>query len=679
MFGCLCYPHIRPYSAHKLEDRSTTCVFLGYHSNYKGYRCLDVTRNKVYASRNVVFDETIFPYSQLALLPTPKPSSSSTTPLIPLLHLPPTVPSPIPSIVPMAAIPNVTHTISLHTSLTTDNFSVPEIRPQARPCAPHATHPMTTGAMTNSLPPRTFLTSKHTLPTHNPTYVPTCYSQAVKSPEWRTTMDEEFNALLTNRTWSLVSLPQGRMTIGCKWVFRVKTKPDGNIYRYKARLVAKGFNRREGHDYFETFSPVVKPVTIRTVLTLAVGRDWSIRQLDANNAFLNGNLDEEVYMVQPPGLQDKTHPDAVCRLHKSLYGLKQSPRAWYQRLTSYLIDFGFALSKADSSLLVRIACLVANLQREFSIKDLGVLHYFLGIEVTSVQSGLHLAQSKYTTHILSRLGLSKVKPLSTPIVTGSKLLKYEGTPLSDPSFYRGTTGALQYLTRHSQTFNMLSIKLSNFNKIPQAYTGTLSYGLVIYPSSNLGVDVYSHVGWGGCPDDRRPVTGFYIFLGGSLISWSSKKQPTVACSTAEAEYRALAIAAAEATWVLQLFKELKVFVSNPPVIWCDNLSATYIAANPVFHGRVKHVELDYHFIRERVTSGLLQVKYISTHDQVVDVFTKDLPKSQFVKFLSKLHVLSKLLSLRGNVRHQVSPINTIKDIQRAAPQVSEDRTIDSTL
>ncbi|KAG9444818.1 hypothetical protein H6P81_016158 [Aristolochia fimbriata] len=501
VFGCLCYPHLRPYSDHKLVDRSTACVFLGYHPNYKGFRCLDVAKNKVYASRNVVFDETIFPYSQPALLPTPKPSSSSTAPSFPLLPLPPIVPSLVPSTVPTVSTP--------------------------------ITSPV-------------------------PSTVPT------------------------------VATPSDIHS-----VFRVKTKPDGSIDRYKARLVAKGFNQCEGQDYFETFSPVVKPVTIRTVLTLAVGRNWSIRQLDVNNAFLNGNLDQKVYMVQPSGFQDKTHPDAVCRLHKSLYGLNQSPRAWYQRLTSYLLDLGFTLSKADSSLLVS-------------------------------------------------------KPLSTPIVTGSKLSKYDGTPLPDPSVYRSTVGALQYLTLTQPDIQYAVNQACQFQQNPtdthwsavkhilRYLKGTLSYGLVIHPSSDLGVDVYSDADWGGCPDDRRSVTGFCIFLGGSLISWSSKKQPTVARSSAEAEYRALAIAAAEVTWVLQLFKELKVFVSSPPVIWCDNLSATYIAANLVFHGRVKHVELDYHFIRERVTSGLLQVKYISTHDQVADVFTKGLPKSQFMKFLSKL-------------------------------------------
>ncbi|KAG9447713.1 hypothetical protein H6P81_013841 [Aristolochia fimbriata] len=400
------------------------------------------------------------------IVPSPVPST------VPTIATP--ITSPVPSTVPTVATPSDIHTVSTPTSPTPDNFStVPEIRTRARPGAPLATHPMTTWSMTNSLPPRTFFTSKHPLP--NP-----------KPPSQR------------------------------------------------------GFNQREGQDYFKTFSPVVKPVTIRTVLTLAVGRNWSIRQLDINNVFLNGNLDEEVYMVQPSGFQDKTHPDAVCRLNKSLYGLKQSPRAWYQRLTSYLLDLGFTLSKADSSLLVRytstatifvliyvddiiitgsspkdIACLLADLQREFSIKDLGALHYFLGIEVTNLQSGLHFAQTKYTTDILSLLGLSEVKPLSTPIVTGSKLSKYDDTPLPDSSIYRGTVGALQYLTLTrpdiqyaiNQTCqfqqNSTDTHWSAVKRILRYLKGTLNYGLVIHPSSYIGVDVYSDADSGGCPDDRR--------------------------------------------------------------------------------------------------------------------------------------------------------------------------------
>ncbi|KAG9442251.1 hypothetical protein H6P81_018105 [Aristolochia fimbriata] len=386
---------------------------------------------------------------------------------------------------------------------------------------------------------------------------------------------------------------EGHRAIDCKWVFRVKTKANGRIDKYKARLVAKGFNQKEGLDYFKTFSPVVKLVTIRTVLTVAVGRRWHIRQLDVNNAFLNGTLAEEVYMTQPPGFQDKSRPNVVCKLHKSLYGLNQSPRAWYHRLTLFLLELGFILSKADSSLLIRstahsvtfslvyvddiivtgispldIRELIQQLQKEFSVNDFGPLHYFLGIEVTRIPNGLHLAQTKYTQDLLT-----DVKPLTTPIVAGSKLSKYEGTLLDDRTTYRATVGTLQYLTLTRPDIQSVVNQTCQFQLAPtdvhwsavkrilRYLKGTLAHAIIIQPSFELGVDVYSDADWGGCPDDRRSITIFCAFLGGSLISWDSKKQPTVARSSAEAEYRTLAIAAAELTWILQLFKELDVFIS----------------------------------------------------------------------------------------------------------------------
>ncbi|KAG9442665.1 hypothetical protein H6P81_018519 [Aristolochia fimbriata] len=649
VFGCLCYPHLRPYASHKLEDRSTTCVFLGYHSNYKvamwssTKQCFLTLNLPCFPHRNSLFLRTHHQSSYSPIPPTVTQTVPSTiTQLVPST-VTQTVPTPS-SLAPAPCIP-VSPSSMLPTSETPpplDPLPVnPKPRPRSRPTALLATHPMTTRSMTNSLKPRTFLTSRHPLSASLLPPEPTCYSQA------------------------------GRRAIRCKWVFRVKTKADGSIDKYKARLVAKVFNQKEGQDYFETFSPVVKPVTIRTVLTIAVGRRWHICQLDVNNAFLNGTLAKKVYMTQPPGFQDKSRPNAVCKLHKSLYGLKQSPRAWYHRLTLFLLELGFILSKADSSLLIRsiahsvtfilvyvddiiVTCsspldiheLVQQLQRKFSVKDLGPLLYFLGIEVTRISNGLHIAQTKYTRDLLTRLDLTEVKPLSTPVVAGSKLSKYEGTPLVDPTTYKATVGALQYLTRTRPDIQYVVNQACQFQQAPtdvhwsavkrilRYLKGTLTHDIIIQPSSELGVDVYIDADWGSCPNDRRSITGFCAFLGGSLIFWASKKQPTVARSSAEAEYRALAIAAAELTWILQLFKELGVFISQPLILWCDNLSTTYIAANPVFHGRVKHVELDYHFIRERVTSGLLQIRLISTQDQIADVFTKGLSRSQFCKLLS---------------------------------------------
>ncbi|PRQ57405.1 putative RNA-directed DNA polymerase [Rosa chinensis] len=259
------------------------------------------------------------------------------------------------------------------------------------------------------------------------TVEPTCYSQASQKAEWRAAMTEEINALLKTNTWTLVASSPTQNTVGCKWVFRVKWKSDGSIERYKARLVAKGFHQQQGIDYDETFSPVIKPATIRTVITLAVSRGWSLRQLDVKNAFLHGILKEDVYMVQPPGFIDPARPSHVCKLNKALYGLKQAPRAWFHRMSTFLLSVGFVQSIADSSLFIYrqgvhtiyfllyvddivvtgssnqlLQRFIDTLGHGFDIKDLGPLHYFLGLQVTPHSHGMHINQIKYAHDLLSK-------------------------------------------------------------------------------------------------------------------------------------------------------------------------------------------------------------------------------------------------------------------------------------
>lgn len=247
-------------------------------------------------------------------------------------------------------------------------------------------------------------------------------------------MDHELSALMKNKTWHLVP-PQGHKNIiDCKWVYKIKKKSDGTIDRYKARLVAKGFKQRYGIDYEDTFSPVVKAATIRLVLSIAVSRGWCLRQLDVQNAFLHGLLEEELYMSQPPGYEDKAHPSFVCKLDKALYGLKQTPRAWYSRLSQKLLSLGFVSSKADTSLfyyskgniiifmlvyvddiIVASSCkeatdaLLRDLEKDFALKDLGDLHYFLGIEVKRSRGELVLSQERYAHEILQRVNMLACK------------------------------------------------------------------------------------------------------------------------------------------------------------------------------------------------------------------------------------------------------------------------------
>ena len=251
----------------------------------------------------------------------------------------------------------------------------------------------------------------------------------------------------------------------------MKQKADGSLDRFKARLVAKGFEQNDGLDYTDTFSPVIKSSTIRAILAISVHLQWPICQLDVSNAFLHGTLDEEVFMEQPPGFVDSMFPNHVCKLHKSLYGLKQAPRAWFNKLATTLLSLGFLGSKVDYSLffyhksnvhiflliyvvdlivigncLTAITHLIECLKQFFALKDLGFLHYFLGIHVQPLAGGLHLSQSKYISDILERAKLSGVKPAKTPIPAGSKLSQHDGDPLQNPAEYRQIVGALQYCT-----------------------------------------------------------------------------------------------------------------------------------------------------------------------------------------------------------------------------------------
>jgi histone deacetylase 1/2 len=315
-------------------------------------------------------------------------------------------------------------------------------------------------------------------------------------------MNEEYNALVQNKTWHLVPSHKGNKNIiDCKWVYKIKKNADGSIDRYKARLVAKGFKQRYGIDYEDTFSPVVKAATIRLVLSIAVSRGWSLRQLDVKNAFLHGVLEEEVYMKQPPGYEDPHTPNHICKLDKALYDLKQAPRAWYSCLSTKLQQLGFRPSQGDTSLFIydtpgitvyvlvyvddiivtssshqAISTLVHNLNANFAIKDLGDLHFFLGIEVKKIQDGLVLTQEKYASDLLAKLGMDKCKSSSTPFSTLEKLSVHEGDVLGleDSTRYKSVVGALQYLTLTRPDISFSVNKVCQYRMLLPQYIGQLS-------------------------------------------------------------------------------------------------------------------------------------------------------------------------------------------------------------
>lgn len=348
---------------------------------------------------------------------------------------------------------------------------------------------MTTRSMNNIFKPKQLHTiSKHLLLLPlEPTFV----SQAVSHPKWCEAMSSELIALMLHGTWDLVPLPKNCKPVGCKRVFRVKRKADGSIERFKARLVAKGYNQRPGVDYKETFSPVVKLATIRTLLSVTVMNGWVLKQMDVNNAFLHEKLTEIVYMMQPPSFKDMSKPDRVCRLKKAIYGLKQAPRAGYSTLRNALLELGFHNSKADSSLFVyrhdSIICyflvyvddliitgnkkhfvthVVNKLSDQFSLKDMGSLHFFLEVEVISTHTSLFLSQHKYIHDILENTNMTGAKDVSTPLSTSQSLHLVDGTAIVDSTEYRRVIGSLQYLSLTHPNISFVVNKLSQFMHRP---------------------------------------------------------------------------------------------------------------------------------------------------------------------------------------------------------------------
>ena len=328
-------------------------------------------------------------------------------------------------------------------------------------------------------------------------------------------MTGEFQPLQSNGIWSLVPRPNHQNIIHNKWVYRIKQRVNGSMERFKARLVAKGFEQKCGLDYTEAFSPVIKPSTTRILLSLVVRFEWNIRQLDVSNAFLHGKLSENVFMEQPRGFVDPLHPNFVCKLHKALYGLKQAFRAWFNRLSSYLLELGFTASLVDSSLFIMhhgfkpifilvymddiiitgpdvnsIHTLITKLQVEFPLKDLGPLHFFLGIEVSQTTNGLHLCQAKYISDLLHRTNMQGAKPAKSPCSFGLQLSKSDGEPPPYPTEYRHVVGSLQYCTLTSLRFPSLSINFVSMS-ITQPLPIYLLPNEFFHTSSPLQIMVYS--------------------------------------------------------------------------------------------------------------------------------------------------------------------------------------------
>ncbi|PNY16822.1 retrovirus-related Pol polyprotein from transposon TNT 1-94 [Trifolium pratense] len=710
IFGCLCYVSTNTKLRDKFDPRAERCIFVGYPQGQKGWKVYNPKTQKFFVSRDVVFYENILPYVvHEKELPIESPSvvfheisgqqEESNHDEVEKYERQEnrgqgdTNPAEMdgqneePNDVGIEVHKEKETEVPVHNEMETDlppRTRQPPGYLQDYHC--YTSHknpismPKTQSHSSGKIYPITNFISNDCYSRRHQAYLaaihntkePQSYREAVKKTEWKEAMAAELKALEENGTWDLELPPTCKKIVGCKWVYKVKYKATGEVEKYKARLVAKGYTQVEGEDFNETFAPVAKMTTVRCLLTVAVAKGWELHQMDVSNAFLHGDLDEEVYMQVPEGYHT---PKAgmVCRLRKSLYGLKQASRNWYSKLSHALIEYGFQESHADHSLftysregefmavLVYVDDLVIAgnysdtctnfkqyLRRCFHMKDLGPLKYFLGLELARGATGLFMCQRKYIMDILDECKMLDSKPSTFPMEQNQKLALDTGPAYSDPPRYRRLVGRLIYLTITRPEITYSVHILSQFTQSPQqahwdAAMRVLRYlkftpgqGIILPKENDLQLVAYCDSDWASCPLTRRSTSGYLMKLGSAPISWKTKKQSTVSKSSSEAEYRAMGQAVSEVIWLRSLLSSLQVHYKSPTVLFCDNQAAIHLAANPVYHERTKHIEVDCHFIRTHLQKGTISTNYVSTKKQQADIFTKALGAKQFQELTFKL-------------------------------------------
>ena len=498
---------------------------------------------------------------------------------------------------------------------------------------------------------------------------PTSVKQAFASEdaeEWRHAMRTEMESLHKNKTWTLVDKPKDRKIVKNKWVFKVKRDANGEIQRYKARLVAKGFSQVAGVDYSETFAPVIRHSSLRVLFALAVQNDLRMEHLDVETAFLQGDLEEDIFMYQPEGFVQKGTETKVCKLNKALYGLKQASRAWNLKVCEVLGNLGFERSQHDPCVFIRTTkktflvivlyvddfflfhnssseaeSVKRKLQEKFILKDLGALSYALGMQLertrgTDGSSYLRVNQKQYIVNLLEKYGMTSAKTAATPLELNFKVSP-DKPPINTVP-YQELVGSLLYLsvcTRPDITYAVSY--LSQFNvahtqehwqaakRVLRYLKGTMDIGLTYSKCEAMNSRLIGFVDadWAGDASDRKSYSGFVFKIGDSVVSWESRKQKTIALSSTEAEYIAMSEGAKEALHLSALMGELG-WPEHTVTIYGDNQSALKLSASEAFHRRTKHVDVRLHHIRDLVKSKTLDFKYMPSKDMPADFLTKSL-------------------------------------------------------
>lgn len=679
VFGCRAFAHISRNKRKKSDAKSKEFVMVGY--NIGGYRLFDAEERKIVTERNVVFDETpinikICEDSDSEDEEVTTPEQNRPPPRTPVVKTPvvrtPVVRTPIVKMKTPQGSTQKKSPINEQSfeSESEDNFETPKAKSPEKPL----------GRGHREKVKRNFGPEFVTYCAFNAMNwiadTPMSYAEVkgnVNETEWRRAIDDEIESLNENDTWEIVPKPKNVKLIGSKWIFKIKEDELGNPSKFKARLVAKGYMQKQGIDYVDTYAPVARLQTIRLILAVSVKMNLAIHHLDVRTAFLHGYLNETVYLRPPEGIE--VAEDHVLKLKRSLYGLKQSPKCWNDRFHEFVTKLGFKRSKSDYCLYVlrdenfvvylilyvddMMICsncdkiiddIKKELAREFSMKDLGSIRHFMGLNIQYNQDEgeMYIDQSNYIRKILNKFGMSDCKSRATPMETRIEFIKQEDDETTSQP-YRELVGSLMYLvlgSRPDLCFALNYFSRYQGNATEEHYVhlkhllrylnGTSDIKLKFSRSQNdVPLEGFVDADWANSKEDRKSTSGYLFRVFGNVISWSSKKQSVVALSTAEAEYVAANSATCEALWLTKIMKDLGFKNLEPIVLNEDNQACIFMSRNPETK-RTKHIDIRYHFIRDCVWNQQIELKYIPTNEQLADILTKQLPRSTFEELREQL-------------------------------------------
>ncbi|GJV88559.1 retrovirus-related pol polyprotein from transposon TNT 1-94 [Tanacetum coccineum] len=491
---------------------------------------------------------------------------------------------------------------------------------------------------------------------------PKNFKQAMTEPSWIDAMQEEIHEFERLEVWELVPCPDNVFLIKLKWIYKVKTDESGGVLKNKARLVAQGFRQEEGIDFEESFAPVARIEAIHIFVAYAAHKNMIIYQMDIKTDFLNGELKEEVYVSQPEGFVDQDNPSHVYKLKKALYGLKQAPRAWYDMLSSFLISQQFSKGAVDPTLFTRHAgndillvqiyvddiifastntamCdeFANQMTNKFKMSMMGKMSFFLGLQISQSPRGIFINQSKYASEIVKKYGLHTTDYVDTPMIENKKLDEdLQGKPVN-ATLYRGMIGSLMYLTSSRPNLNYVFCLCARYQAKPtekhlqavkrifRYLNKTINMGLWYSKDTDMSLIAYADADHAGCQDTRHSTSGSDQFLGEKLVRWSLKKKKSNAISSTEAEYIALSGCCPQILWMRSQLTDYG-FKFNKIPLYCDNKSAIALCCSNVQHSRAKHIDICYHFIKEQVENGIVELYFVRTEYQLANIFTKLLPR-----------------------------------------------------